>query len=45
MTVALFEVPENIRCHLDSEAHLRDMKLGGNVPLVEFDGTFYEFLR
>lgn len=42
-TGVLAEVPENLRTYFDSEAYLRDMKLGGDVSLVEFDGTVYAF--
>nr|WP_255349642.1 glycoside hydrolase family protein [Luteibacter sp. 9135] len=34
---------ENLRSYFDAEAYLRDMKLGGDVSLVEFDGTVYAF--
>ncbi|SKB50971.1 antirestriction protein ArdA [Luteibacter sp. 22Crub2.1] len=36
-------VPENLRPYFDSEAFLRDMKLAGDVSMVEFDGTVYAF--
>lgn len=36
-------VPDHIRSHVDSEASLRDIKLAGDVSLVEFDGTVYAF--
>lgn len=39
----LNDMPENLRSYFDSEAYLRDMKLGGDVSLVEFDGTVYAF--
>jgi len=36
-------VPDHLRPYFDSEAFLRDMKLAGDVSLIEFDETVYAF--
>lgn len=42
-TGVLGEMPENLRNYFDTEAYLRDMKLGGDVGFEEVDGTVYAF--
>ena len=34
-------IPENMRRYFDTEGYLGDMKLGGDVPLTDLNGTVY----
>lgn len=37
------EMPENLRNYFNYEAYLRDMKYGGEVGFVSYEGTVYAF--
>jgi antirestriction protein len=40
---ALSEMPENLRNYFDHEGYLRDLKMGGEIGFVLFEGAVYAF--
>ena len=42
-TIALNEVPENLRNYIDFESYARDARMGGDVTFVRHDGDCWVF--